>query len=927
MSINIQIINREWIDYIIINTNININININRNRIKRYSNLDEGFYDIKDNILQIKWDRWGLQEFEYINGIYYHLDSDIFEIELENSEWKGISVFNKNTNVIFRKNYESERGIFHFEQNDLIITWENWGIERFYQTNYGSKYINFDKNKISNKEKINIKLIAIVFPQFHEIPENNLFWGDGFTEWTLLKNIPRIVNNEIIKQPHDDIGYFNLKDYAHRKYMRILANAFNIYGFCYYHYWFKDKKVMYEPTELMLLDGEPNKPFFFCWANEQWTKRWDGGNNEILIKQEYTDLNGNIEHFNYLLQFFKYSNYIKKNNKPIFIFYRIEEKDLNDIKNIITLWNELAIKEGLDGIHFMRFLGPFNNDIELDEIKGFVEFAPGYFSQIYYNEISSSDENKIFEEYNEEIYLEKNNDVKEHVLNKAIETGYDHYKILNEKERNSRTSKFFIYDGIKLYDKIIENKRIYNEQYRGISVNWNNTPRRNFENNEYSKYPHYFKNITPELFGNCLYKLLDKVNNDPNDKKDMIDINNSTDATDINDQIDTNDPKDITENFIFISSWNEWNEQAILEPNNEDGYDYLLNLNKTYLEFYNNPKKGTILSIGHIGGGTEKYMNDIKNIFIEYDFINFQKFKLNTDYEGIYKNLNLIHINSILFNNLKDNYNMFFNTFFKDVPKYLTLHDYQWFYPENPNIIKDDFLKNKPLDIYLENFNNLLSLCSKIIFPSNNIFNNYSHYLNFGVYKDKIYIVNHCDKIINYNFLVIPEIKNIINIAYIGYFINYKGCNILKDIAEKYKEYNNYKLIYNIYGYIDIKESTLYDNIIFHNIYKDNEIINKIHKNNTHGIMHLSLFEESYCYALTNSINSGLPILYMKRGVFQERLNNNSNNNKYFPAEIENINDKFMIFLDYIIKEQSTHIYHPLNENIQPNRWYLENYI
>ena len=319
MNINIQIINNEWIDYTI--------ININTNRIKRYSNLDEGFYDIKDNILQIKWDIWGLQEFENINGIYYHLDSDIFEIELQNKEWCGICVFNKNTNIIFRKNYVSEYGIFHFEYNDLIINWENWGVERFYQKNYGKKYINFDEKKNSNTEKINIKLIAIVFPQFHEIPENNLFWGDGFTEWSLLKNIPRIVNNEIIKQPHKDIGYFNLKDYNHRKYMRILANAFNIYGFCYYHYWFKDKKVMYEPTELMLLDGEPNKPFFFCWANEQWTKRWDGGNNEILITQEYTDLNGNIKHFNYLLQFFKNSNYIKKNNKTIFIFYRIKKKD------------------------------------------------------------------------------------------------------------------------------------------------------------------------------------------------------------------------------------------------------------------------------------------------------------------------------------------------------------------------------------------------------------------------------------------------------------------------------------------------------------------------------------------------------------------------------------------------------------------------
>jgi len=147
--------------------------------------------------------------------------------------------------------------------------------------------------------------------------------------------------------------------------MRILANKYNIFGFCFYHYWFKDKKVMYEPTELMLIDGEPNKPFLFCWANEQWTKRWDGGNNEILLAQEYGNDNANKDHFEYLLQFFKNKNYIKKHNKPIFIFYRIEEKDIDKINNIIKLWDKMAISQGFDGIHFMRFLGPFNNNINI----------------------------------------------------------------------------------------------------------------------------------------------------------------------------------------------------------------------------------------------------------------------------------------------------------------------------------------------------------------------------------------------------------------------------------------------------------------------------------------------------------------------------------------------------------------------------------
>lgn len=885
----IQIITNEWIDYVLLNDNKIVIRNINN---------DEGTYYIENNFLQIIWKQWGLEIFEKINDYYYNCKDNFFEIQLESYEWNDIGIFDIKNNIVKRKYCENESGVFKFNKNDLIIDWYNWGEETFYQLNYGKTYKNTHFGSLMrNNLKKQIKMLAIVFPQFHEIPENNTFWGQGFTEWTLLKNIPRIVNNEIIKQPHDDIGYFNLKDYNHRKYMRVLADKFNIFGFCFYHYWFKDKKIMYEPTELMLLDGEPDKPFLFCWANEQWTKRWDGGNNEILILQEYTNLEGNIAHFNYLIPFFKHKNYIKKFNKPVFIFYRIEEKDIDDIKNIISLWNSLAKKEGFEGIHFMRFLGPFNNNVVLEEIDGFVEFAPGYFTQKYYNSLCLSDTNKIFDSYNEEIYLDKNSDIKELVQNKIIETGYIHYEKLDQNEKNIRTTKFFIYDGSELYNKIILDKKIYKEQHRGISVNWNNTPRRNYTSEEYCKYPHYYKNINPELFGNTLLSLLNKINDNPNEEDD----------------------------FLFISAWNEWNEQAILEPNNEDGYDYLMNLGKKYLEFYNFPKKSKILNISHFGGGTEKYMNDIKNIYYDHEFVNFNLYDSTIDYNLLYENIDLIHINSVIFNNLIYNYTYFFNTFLKNTKKYLTIHDYQWLFPHDPNIIYDTFLLNKPLSSDIESFENLLSLCSKIIFPTKNIYNNYNIHINLSKFKDIIYIVNHCDKIINYNFKVIPKVENIINIAYIGYFINYKGCNILKKISFENKYYKDYKVLYHVFGYICESEiGNNYDNIIFYNSYKDSEIITEMHNKNIHGIMHLSLFEESYCYALTNSINSGIPILYINRGSFSERLGIYE---KFVQCTLDNIDNVYLDFLEYILKNQDTNIFYKLNGNIQPNRWYLENYI
>ena len=388
-----------------------------------------------------------------------------------------------------------------------------------------------------------------------------------------------------------------------------------------------------------------------------------------------------------------------------------------------------------------------------------------------------------------------------------------------------------------------------------------------------------------------------------------------------------NNDKNNDNDFLFISAWNEWNEQAVLEPNNEDGYDYLRQINNKYLDFYNNPKKYNILNICHIGGGTEKYMNDLKNIFNEHNFIDFTNFDSNVNYDQLYSNIDLIHINSILFNNLKNNYINFFFIYMKNIPKYLTIHDYQWLYTENPNILKDEFINNSPNIENIKSFELLISICSKIIFPSNNIYNNYNIYIDLNKYSNKIFIINHCDKIINHNFLIIPKIEGVINISFVGYFVNYKGSNNFKEIIDKYIIYKEYKINYHIFGILSENinnEFIDYQNIILHNEYKDENIIDRLHENNIHGILHLSLFEESYCYALTNSINSGIPILYLNNGCISERL---SQNKKYFSSELNNLMDQFTIFLDYIIENNNTNNFYNLNNNVQPNKWYLTNYI
>jgi len=217
------LITNEWIDIIDINGKIAI----------RRTNGDKGTYDIIDNELKINWEKWGLETFEKKKNIYYNCNNgnnNIFEIKLESKYYNGIYIFDINTEEVkYQNNFI---GKYFFKENNLYIIWKNKGLEIFKQLYYGKIFTSTSFGKIiQDTKKKEIKIIAIVFPQFHEIPENNKFWGNGFTEWTLLKKIPRIVNNEIIKQPHEDIGYFNLNNYEHRKYMRILANKFNIYGF------------------------------------------------------------------------------------------------------------------------------------------------------------------------------------------------------------------------------------------------------------------------------------------------------------------------------------------------------------------------------------------------------------------------------------------------------------------------------------------------------------------------------------------------------------------------------------------------------------------------------------------------------------------------------------------------------------------------
>lgn len=194
----------------------------------------------------------------------------------------------------------------------------------------------------------NIKPIAIYLPQFHPIPENDVWWGKGFTEWTnVTKAQPRFEGHY---QPHlpADLGFYDLRLEEARMAQEALAKEYGIYGFCYYHYWFNGKRMLHEPLDRKMQNPKEDLPFMMCWANENWTRTWDGLDKEVLLKQEYSFEDDSV-HIQHLISYFKDDRYIKVAGKPIFIIYR--PNLFPDVQKTISIWRKAVQDAGFPDLY------------------------------------------------------------------------------------------------------------------------------------------------------------------------------------------------------------------------------------------------------------------------------------------------------------------------------------------------------------------------------------------------------------------------------------------------------------------------------------------------------------------------------------------------------------------------------------------------
>ena len=287
----------------------------------------------------------------------------------------------------------------------------------------------------------NIKLIAIYLPQFHPIPENDEWWGKGFTEWTNVAKARPLFKGHY--QPHlpADLGFYDLRLAEVREAQAQMAKAHGIYGFCYYHYWFNGKRLLNRPIDEVLKSAKPDFPFCLTWANENWTRVWNGSEKNTLIKQNYSN-EDDEKHIEFLLQIFSDDRYIRIDGKPLIIIYSPEL--LPCPMQTTDLWRNTAISNGYKDL----FIAGMEKSKELPDPKSFgfdaiIEFSPNW------TKLGDSRRNSYYDKF---------------------------LGLISGKYRDSLKHSIYDYKNI-ISNSSSEDIRPY-PYFRGITPGWDNSSRR-----------------------------------------------------------------------------------------------------------------------------------------------------------------------------------------------------------------------------------------------------------------------------------------------------------------------------------------------------------------------------------------------------------------------------------------------------------------
>lgn len=319
-----------------------------------------------------------------------------------------------------------------------------------------------------------MKLFAYFLPQYHCIPENDEWWGKGFTEWVNVKKAKPLYEGHV--QPKHPLGdnYYNLLEKKTVIWQTDLMKQYGVDGLIYYHYYFKGRLLLEKPAENLLKWKDIDQPFFFCWANHTWNRSWNG-TRELLLKQEYGNRDDWEKHFQYLLPFFTDNRYEKINNKPVFMLFQ----DFGEKKEMFTYFDKRCKESGFAGIHIIETCCSRNHD-DYEKILN----------------------NKSLQTSN--ILIREPDASRDAYLDSKKKWYTDYIKRIRERlERHRFRFPVKRYNGDTLYDIILE-KRIEDKYtIQGIFFQWDNTPR-------HSSRGYIISSVSKEKF----FKVMDQYQND-----------------------------------------------------------------------------------------------------------------------------------------------------------------------------------------------------------------------------------------------------------------------------------------------------------------------------------------------------------------------------------------------------------------------------
>lgn len=373
------------------------------------------------------------------------------------------------------------------------------------------------------------RVIALYLPQFHPTPENDRWWGPGFTEWTNVAKAKPLFRGHQQPRIPADLGFYDLRLPETREQQAQLAREAGVEGFCYYHYWFGNGRQLLErPLQEVVASGKPDFPFCICWANHTWSnKTWERKSavqkNSVLMEQTYPGTEDDIAHFNTLLPMFKDRRYMTVDGKLIFAIY--DPFGFKNVQQFIATWRRLAEENGLPGFHF----------IGMTPSTLTVRTAPDGTRQRVMPNLESSAE----------------------IYRRVLDLGFDAVNSLGKRRGEmfyegkwkniAKTVLRHIgfptgsmrYD----YERTVRNyfapEDTWENVYPSILPQWDRTPR-------VASMDGVYVNATPEKFENHIRQALSLI-------KD----------------------KQPEHRILFLKSWNEWGEGNYVEPDMEWGHGFI----------------------------------------------------------------------------------------------------------------------------------------------------------------------------------------------------------------------------------------------------------------------------------------------------------------------------------------------------------------